>query len=108
MFIFILFSFFLVSSIHYLTKKSDPSALIEKKTKQKKKNNCSPFSYYITKTCLYNFDPLKPHFYIVKLDEAVLTSTHNLRFEQKYKKKNSEFLYEYFHFFVDEIFNIVA
>ena len=22
----------------------------------------------ITKTCLYNFDPLKPHFYIVKLD----------------------------------------
>ena len=26
---------------------------------------CFPFS--ITKTCLYNFDPLKPHFYIVKL-----------------------------------------
>ena len=23
--------------------------------------------YTITKTCLYNFDPLKPHFYIVKL-----------------------------------------
>ena len=23
--------------------------------------------YIITKTCLYNFDPLKPHFYIVKL-----------------------------------------
>ena len=22
---------------------------------------------YITKSCLYNFDPLKPHFYIVKL-----------------------------------------
>ena len=22
---------------------------------------------FITKTCLYNFDPLKPHFYIVKL-----------------------------------------
>ena len=22
---------------------------------------------YITKTCLYNFDPLKSHFYIVKL-----------------------------------------
>ena len=21
----------------------------------------------ITKTCLYNFDPIKPHFYIVKL-----------------------------------------
>ena len=25
---------------------------------------------YITKTCLYNFDPLKPHFYIVKLGFA--------------------------------------
>ena len=24
-------------------------------------------SYIITKTCLYNIDPLKPHFYIVKL-----------------------------------------
>ena len=24
-------------------------------------------SVYITKTCLYSFDPLKPHFYIVKL-----------------------------------------
>ena len=66
----------------------------------------------ITKTGLYNFDPLKPHFYIVKLGftgiyiiflisaqnidcgyplepprlvEAVLTSTHNLCFEQKYE-----------------------
>ena len=26
--------------------------------------------YDITKTCLYNFDPLKPHFYIVKLGFA--------------------------------------
>ena len=24
--------------------------------------------FFITKTCLYNFDPLKPHFYIVKLE----------------------------------------
>ena len=42
---------------------------------------------YITKTRLYNFDLLKPHFYIVKLGftEAVLTSTHNLCFEQKYE-----------------------
>ena len=23
--------------------------------------------FFITKTCLYNFDPLKPNFYIVKL-----------------------------------------
>ena len=27
----------------------------------------SVFAVRITKTCLYNFDPLKPHFYIVKL-----------------------------------------
>ena len=25
------------------------------------------YTFYIAKTCLYNFDPLKPHFYIVKL-----------------------------------------
>ena len=62
--------------------------------------------HVITKTCLYKVDPLKPHFYIVKLGftgvyiiflisiqkhrlwvpvrtEAVLTGTHNLCFEQK-------------------------
>ena len=65
------------------------------------------FEFIITKTRLYNFDPLKPHFYIVKLGftgvyiiflisaqkhrlwvfcEAVLTSTHNICFEQKYEK----------------------
>ena len=50
----------------------------------------------ITKTCIHNFDPLKPHFYI---DEADLTSTHNILvcFEQKYEKL-SEFLYENFQF----------
>ena len=70
----------------------------------------------ITKTCLYNFGPLKPHFYIVKLGftgvyiillisvqkhrlcEAVLTSTLNLCFEQKYEKY-SNFLSENFQFF---------
>ena len=57
---------------------------------------------FITKTRLYNSDPLQPHFYIVKLGftgvyiiflisaqniaEAVLTSTHNLCFEPKYGK----------------------
>ena len=52
-------------------------------------------------TRLYNFDPLEPHFYIVKLGftgagaEAVLTSTHNLCFEQKYEKYQS-FLSENF------------
>ena len=51
------------------------------------------------KTYLYNFDPLEPHFYIVKLvftgvyiifvisaQKNRLTSTHNLCFEQKYEK----------------------
>ena len=32
----------------------------------RKQHTCHT-SHYITKTCLYNFDPLKPHFYIVKL-----------------------------------------
>ena len=81
--------------------------------------------FNITKTYLYNFDPLKPHFYIVKLGftgytlffsyfcsktqvvgtrknrfvEAVLTGTHNLCFEQKYEKYQN-FLCEIFHFLV--------
>ena len=67
-------------------------------------NLCHIICLVITKTYLYYFDPLKPHFYIVKLGftrvyiiflisaqnidcgyslEAVLTSTHNLCFEQK-------------------------
>ena len=78
----------------------------------------------ITKTRLYHFDPLKPHFYIVKLGftgvyiiflvllknidcgysldrlvEMVLTSTYNLCFEQKYEKYQI-FLTESFHFLV--------
>ena len=63
--------------------------------------------FYITKTHLYNFGPLKPHFYIVKLGftwvyiislillkitdcgysvELVLVSTYNLCFQPKYEK----------------------
>ena len=30
-------------------------------------SRCGKIDISITKTCLYNFDPLKPHFYIVKL-----------------------------------------
>ena len=33
----------------------------------KKRCVCPLTIAYITKTCLYNFDPLKPHFNIVKL-----------------------------------------
>ena len=43
----------------------------------------TPRSDTITKTCLYNFDPLKPHFYIVKLgftgvNIIFLNSAHNI------------------------------
>ena len=78
----------------------------------------------ITKTYLYNFDTLKPHFYIVKLGfprvyinflisaqkhrlwglvrigEAVVTRTHNLCLGQKCKKKYRNFLSENFPFLV--------
>ena len=62
---------------------------------------------FIMKTYLYNFDPLKPHFYIVKLGftvhisflifakkigETVLTSTHNLCFKQKYENYQNFYL----------------
>ena len=61
-------------------------------------------SQYITKTCLYNTDPLKPHFYIVKLGftgvyivflisvqnidcgYSLVQCGYNLCFEQKYEK----------------------
>ena len=47
---------------------------------------CSKYVYwqvYITKTCLYYFEPLKPHFYIVKLGFTrvyiiFLISAHNI------------------------------
>ena len=56
------------------------------------------------KTRLYNFDPLKPHFYKVKLGFTgvyiiflISASTHNLCFKQKYEKYQS-FLPENFRF----------
>ena len=69
----------------------------------------------ITKTCLYNFEPLKPHFYIVKLGFIgmyiiFLISAENIDcgyplelphrcFQQKYEKYQN-FLSENFHFLV--------
>ena len=68
----------------------------------------------ITKTCLYNFDPIRPHFYIVKLGLTgmyiiFLISTQNidcgysleppLCFGQKYEKYQN-FLSENFQFLV--------
>ena len=79
-----------------------------------KRKHKSQINHYITKTCLYNFDPLEPHFYIVKLgftgvyinflisaqniDCGYLLEPprrggsneyHNLFFEQKYEKYQS-------------------
>ena len=84
-------------------------------------------SWQHTKTCLYNFDPLKPHFYIVKLGfagvyiiflisaqkhrmlirvrTAVLTRTHNIFFVQKYEKYKILF-YLKFSFFGGKMFSI--
>ena len=49
----------------------------------------------ITKTHLYNFDPLNPHFYMVKLGFTgvyiiflISAQNHRLCFEQKYEKYN--------------------
>ena len=83
-------------------------------------SSCRPIT--ITKTCLYNFDPLKPQFYIVKLGftgvniiflisaqnhrlwyslepprRGGYNEYHNLCFEQKYEKI-SAFLSENFQF----------
>ena len=75
---------------------------------------------YITKTCLYNIDPLKLHFYIVKLGftgvyiiflissqkhrlwvlvRTASLSTHNLCFDQKYEKYPNVYLNIFFLFF---------
>ena len=37
------------------------------KSRLKSRVNSLVYSDFITKTCLYNFDPIKSHFYIVKL-----------------------------------------
>ena len=62
----------------------------------------------ITKTCLYNFDPLKPHFYTVKLRFTgvciiFLISAQKHRLGtiyvfSRYMKKNQKFLSEIFLF----------
>ena len=89
------------------------------------------FSAFTTKTCLYDFDPLKPHFYIVKLGFTGVyiiflfllknigcgyslepprrggsNEYPNLCFEQKYEKYQS-FLSENFQVFGGENFYIL-
>ena len=80
---------------------------------------CTITEHSITKTCLYSFDPLKPHSYIVKLgfkgvyviflisaQKHRLWVSHNLYFEQKYEKKYQNFLSENFIIFGGKIFCI--
>ena len=96
----------------------------ERSNKENWEKGKNKLKHDITKTYLYNFHPLKPHFYIVKLVYMGYTlfflfllktidcgyslepprrggsnEYHNLCFEQKCKKI-SEFLSEYFHIFV--------
>ena len=76
----------------------------------------------ITKTRLYNFDSLKPHFYIVKLGFTGVyiiflifakkktwisgTNTHDLCFEEKYEKCQEFFYLKIFRVFLGKIFYI--
>ena len=84
---------------------------------------CTSQLLHITKTCLYNFDPLKPHFYVVTLGFTGVciiflnsaqkhrswvrggsNENHNLCFEQKYEKYQT-LLSGNFHFFGRKIFS---
>ena len=75
--------------------------------------------HFITKTCLYNFDPFKPHFYIVKLGFTgvyiiflISAQKHRLwvRVRTASLRKISFFFYYYYYFFFfffgGKIFNI--
>ena len=72
---FIIVSWRIVSFRDNLLEMTKPIFWRKKNQKKKKKTNnnnktiinLSSAEIIITKTCLYNFDPLKPHFYIVKL-----------------------------------------
>ena len=65
-----------VLKLSIVTKERLSAALLARVIKDQVKIN-------ITKTCLYNFDPLKPHFYIVKLG---FTEIHIIFLISAYKK----------------------
>ena len=53
---------------HGKTYNKSPRRINHKATKGKTNTGTTALEVYgIMKTCLYNFDPLKPHFYVVKL-----------------------------------------
>ena len=57
----------MVLRINILTTIAVSCTYDRNRIKIKKVNVVLTLPFCITKTCLYNFDPLKPHFYIVKL-----------------------------------------
>ena len=62
-------------------------------------------SVIITKTCLYNFHPLKPHFYIVKLGFTGVYIIFLISVLSR-NVKNIRIFIRKFSFFVGKIFNI--
>ena len=69
------------------------------------------YSNHITKTCLYKVDPLKPHFYTVKLGFTgvyiiFLISAQNIDCGYSLEPPQLLFLSEIFHFFGGKIFSI--
>ena len=85
------------------------SLLKQKKKKKKQTTNIVWYLAPITKTYLYNFDPFKPHFYIVKLGFTgvyviflISAQKHRLWVLEvsRNMKKISEFLSENFQFLV--------
>ena len=105
-FVFFVFTDYFASSDHYCKHVS-----CHLKRVMASKRVAVILVYESSRNNLYNLIPLKPHFYIVELGftgvytiflisaqgKAVLTSTHNLCFEQKYEQYLS-FLSENFHF----------
>ena len=61
---------------------------------------CCKFTKVITKTRLYNFDPLKPHFYIVKLGFTGVSIIFLISAFSRNMKNIRIFLSENFHFLV--------
>ena len=75
--------------------------------------NIMGYSSCITKTCLYNFDPLKPHFYIVKLGFTRLyisfrISAQNIdcgyTLEPPRRGSSNEYLYSMFNEYLHSMF----
>ena len=84
-------------------KKNKTKKTTKKKNKKKKKKKKTKGAYsFITITCLYNFDSLKPHFYILKLGFIWVYINFLISVQMFWAEiwRVSEFLPESFHFLV--------